>query len=172
MRFCFHTVMNGIAAPAHVAPQRAARIQLAAQPPPPRLGVAGGEPLRHRAHQDAHPVQVAPLQVGQAGGFQQFLAELFRLAAGEQQQVAFDQVARLIAQCLDAVLQAVGGSVLVVLAQRLDVAFHLAQAHAVQDAAGIQVLLGEEADVLDAGLARRLFHRGRQRRAVVVQQQL
>ena len=63
-------------------------------------------------------------------------------------------------------------ALLIVLAQRLDVALDLAQAHAVEDAAGVQVLLGEEADVLDAGLARRLFHRGGECGAVVVQQHL
>ena len=142
---------EGNAAPAHVAPERAACVELAAQPPPPRLCVARGQALGHCAHQDAHPVQVAPLEVGQACGFQQLLAELFRLAAGEQQQVALDESRAwsrrysMQFSSRSAVVRAVR------LAQRLDVALHLAQAHAVEDAAGVQVLLGEEADVLDAG---------------------
>ena len=145
---------------------------MAAQPAPPRLRVACRQTLRHRAHQHAHPLQVAAFQVGKARGFQQFLAEFLRLPTGEQQQVAFDQIARLVAQSLDAILQPIGSDLLVVLAQCLHVALDLTQAHAIEDAAGVEVLLGKEPDVLDAGLARGRLHRCGERGAVVVQQHL
>ena len=54
------------------------------------------------------------------------------------------------------------------LPQRFHVAFDLPQPHPVQDAARVQVFLREEADVLDAGLARRLFHGGCEGGAIVL----
>ena len=70
MRFCFQTVMNGM--PPQPMFRRSVRrdVELAAQPAATRLGVAGGQALRHGADQDAHPVEVAAFEVGEAGGFQ------------------------------------------------------------------------------------------------------
>ncbi len=57
------------------------------------------------------------------------------------------------------------------LALCLDLALQRAQAHAIQDAAGIEILLSEEADVLQPCVACGLFHGGGQGGAVVGQQQ-
>ncbi len=162
------------AAPAHVPPQRAPRVELPAQTPPPGLRIPSGEFFRHLPHQDAHPVEIASFQVGQACGFQQFLSELFGVALGEQQQVPFHEVADGVTQHLHLAVEELCSSQSLRrpgLSHRLDVAFQRAQAHAVEDTAGVQVFLCEEPDVFDAGLARRLLHCRCQGGTVVVCQQ-
>ena len=82
MRFCFHTVMNGM------PPQPMFRRIVRAHPTARatavvRLGITRRQLLRHRAHQHTHPVQVAPFQIGKPGAFQEFLAKPLRLAARE-----------------------------------------------------------------------------------------
>ena len=175
MRFCFHTVMNGMPPQPMFRRMRAPHVQLPAQPPPPRLRIARRQLLRHRAHQHAHAVQVAPLQIRQPCALQQFLAEPLRLAAREQHQVPFDEVAQRVAQRLDPRFQPAGADdrrVVAALPHRLDLAFQRAQTHAIQDAPRIEILLREEPDVLQSRLACRLLHRRGQRRAIVVQQHL
>ena len=142
------------AAPAHVPPHRPPRIQLPAQPPPPRLGITRGQLLRHLPHQHAHPIQVAPLEVRQPRATSAVLRETSpsrraRTAAGSVRRSRAPRRAAA-RPCLPATCARPQRFRRAGLPHRLHVAFQRAQSHAVQDAPRIKVLLREEADVLDA----------------------
>ena len=115
----------------------------------------------------AHLLPVAAVQIAEPGTPQPVFPQLLRGRRALERKLLLDIVPHLLEQPGPAFLQGLPGAAAAALpAHRLDLRIHALDAHLLEHALGIEAALGEEADVLDADLHRRLLHGERKRGAV------
>ena len=147
-----------------VGAQHPANIELAAFGGTTAAAVLGGEPFGHAPDDPVHAGEVAGLEAAQARLRQHLVAQAVGCGHAVDLVLPFDESAGLAKQRRPRLFQGVGFGLRVrraLAAQRGDPPFQGAQAHFVEDTAGIDAALGEDLDVGGADLIGGAFHGGR-----------